>query len=127
MVKHKAIVALTALATATVTTAQQAAAPANVQAAPTSSSERICQMVVNPNVGATPYKLCLTKAEWDAKKLADSKDANRIVCHFEQDPQSRFRSNKICQPQSAWDEQRRVERESVEQIQRSVCVAGAGC
>jgi hypothetical protein len=26
-----------------------------------------------------------------------------------------------------WAEQRRLEREAVEKIQRSVCVAGAGC
>lgn len=127
MTKHKAMWAFATLMLASGTMAQQASRPEAPASAPAQPSEKTCQTVVNADVGATPYKLCLTKTEWDAKKLADSKDANRIVCRYQEDPQSRFRSNKICQPQSAWDEQRHLDREAVEQIQRNVCVAGSGC
>ena len=89
--------------------------------------QKVCQYVVSADVGAKPYQLCLTKAEWDAKKAEDAKDATRMVCRYEEVPGTRFRSAKVCQPKSAWDEARRLDREAVEQIQRSVCVAGAGC
>ena len=69
----------------------------------------------------------MTKAEWEAKKVADLKDANRIVCRYEQQPGTRFRSAKICMPASQWAEQRRLEREAIDHIQQSTCVYGAGC
>ena len=88
---------------------------------------QVCKTVVSAEPGAKPYKLCMSRAEWDAKKIADAKDANRIVCRYEEVPGSRFRSKKICQPASAWDEQRLRDRQAVDQIQRSTCVPGAGC
>jgi hypothetical protein len=109
--------------------AQQAAPPA----VPPSASEaatsepKVCKFVVEAARGAKPYQLCMTKAEWDAKKLADAKDATRIECRYEEMPGTRFRSAKVCMPASQWAEQRRLDREAVERIQSGVCVAGAGC
>ena len=105
--------------------AAQSEAPPVAKAPP--DEKKICQSVVSADIGAKPYQLCQTKAEWDAKKAEDAKDATRMVCRYEEMPGTRFRSAKICQPKSAWDEARRLDREAVEQIQRSVCVAGGGC
>lgn len=126
MSRSASILALAALAGGSVAFAQQPGVPAaSVQGS--SDSQKVCQYVVDAGQGKTPYKLCLTKDEWAAKKLADERDANRIVCHYEQDPATRFRSAKVCMPQSAWDEARRLDREAVEGVHRSVCVSGGGC
>lgn len=118
------------LACASVAAAQQPA-PAAKAAPPAQDVGSlfgiVCQYVVTAQVGAKPTKLCLTKAEWEAKKMADARDATRIVCKYDRLPGTRFRSAKVCLPATQWDENRRLEREAVESIQRSVCVAGAGC
>lgn len=88
---------------------------------------QVCKTVVSAELGAKPYKLCMTRAEWDAKKLADAKDPNRIVCHYEEVPGTRFRSAKLCMAQSEWHERRMRDRQEVERIQRSTCVRGGGC
>ncbi len=91
------------------------------------ATQAVCKHVVSAQAGATPFPMCLTKSEWAQREAKDMKDANRIVCRYQDVPGSRFRSKKICQPASAWAGHRRLEREQVEQIQRNVCVAGAGC
>ena len=88
---------------------------------------KVCKMVASDKPNTKPFELCMTKAEWDAKAIADARDANRIVCHYEDEPGTRLRSRKICQPASAWNEQRQSEREAVERIQAQTCVPGAGC
>jgi hypothetical protein len=77
----------------------------------------VCKTVVSAEPGAKPYQLCMTQAEWEAKKIADAKDANRIVCHYEEVPGQRFRSTKVCMPASEWDVQRMRERQEVERVQ----------
>ena len=62
-----------------------------------------------------------------ARKLAESKNVNRMVCRYQEQPGTRFRSYKICLPQSEWDNQRLRERQAIEQIQMRSCVPGAGC
>jgi hypothetical protein len=88
---------------------------------------RICRQVVDHQPGAKPYELCLTEAEWDAKKKADAKNPNRTVCRYQAAPGSRFKSYKVCMTAAEWENQRQLERQAIEQIQRNVCVPGAGC
>ena len=78
---------------------------------------QVCKTVVSAEPGAKPHKLCMTRAEWDAKKVADAKDANRIVCRYEEVPGTRFRSRKVCQPASEWDNQRQLQRQELERVQ----------
>ncbi|MFL6728940.1 MAG: hypothetical protein ACJ8E3_06645 [Sphingomicrobium sp.] len=87
----------------------------------------VCKKVVGNTPGSKPYDLCLTKAEWDAKKIADAKDANRIVCHYEEQPGTRFRSSKVCMTAAEWWNQRQMERQAVERAQAQSCVRGGGC
>ena len=88
---------------------------------------QVCKTVVSAEIGSKPFKLCLTAAEWKARKLAESKNVNRMVCRYQEQPGTRFRSYKICLPQSEWDNQRLRERQAIEQIQMRSCVPGAGC
>ncbi len=103
------------------------AAPQSPSAVGAANAPLACKFVVTAESGAKPFQMCLTKSEWAQREAKANRDANRIVCRYQEVPGSRFRSKKICQPASAWAEHRRLEREQVEQIQRSVCVAGAGC
>ncbi len=88
---------------------------------------KVCKHVVSAEKGAKPYELCLTKAEWEAKKRADAKNPNRMVCRYEEAPGTRFKSNKICMTAAEWENQRQLERQQIDHIQRSTCVGGAGC
>jgi hypothetical protein len=78
---------------------------------------QVCEMVVTAERNVKPYKLCMTRAEWQAKKIADAKDANRIICHYEEQMGTRFRSAKVCMPASEWDDIRRLQRQELEQVQ----------
>ena len=103
---------------------------AAVPAQPTSPApdrSKICKMVVSAERGAKPYELCMTREEWDAKKIADAKDANRLVCRYEEQSGTRFRSTKVCMTAAEWWNQRQRERQEVERIQMQTCVQGAGC
>ena len=88
---------------------------------------KVCKTVVGAELGAKPYQMCMTRAEWKAKKVADAKDANRTVCRYQENPSSRLRSYKVCRPASEWESQRLRDRQAVEQIQMRSCVPGAGC
>jgi hypothetical protein len=92
-----------------------------------SDPAKVCKMVATDKPNTKPFELCMTKAEWEAKAIADAKDANRIVCHYEEEPGTRLRSHKICQPASAWNARTAGDREQVEGIQMKTCVPGAGC
>lgn len=99
-----------------------AAAIAQSPAAPNSEDSKIiCKYVVaaGPSRDNKPYRMCMSKADWALKDQRDSKDANRIVCKYEQDPESKLSGRKICQPASEWAEQERLAREKVQQIQMS--------
>jgi hypothetical protein len=101
--------------------------PSDIAPTPQVVEPQICKSVVSAERGAKPYKLCMTRAEWEAKKIADAKDANRIVCHYDEQLGTRLRVSKVCMPASEWDAQRRADREAVERAQMQACVPGAGC
>lgn len=123
--------ALLLLVTSIAVSAALAASPSNAgtadaQAAPV-EQPKVCKMVASDQRNSKPYELCLSKAEWDTKAIADAKDANRIVCHYEDEPGTRLHSRKICMPASAWNARREGDRQEVENIQMKTCVPGAGC
>ena len=119
-------VALAGLVTLAAGAAALAAADQSTAVQP-SSPDRVCKMVASAEPNTRPFEMCQSKAEWDAKAIADAKDANRIVCHYEDEPGTRLRSRKICQPASAWNARTQGDREQVEGIQMKTCVPGAGC
>jgi hypothetical protein len=88
---------------------------------------KICKMVVNAEANAKPYSQCMTKAEWAARQLAEAKDPNRLICHYEEQPGTRFRTNKRCMTADEWDKQRLEDRQAIEKIQMQTCVPGGGC
>ena len=122
--KVLAVIGLTMIgaAGATVAWADQSTAT-QVQTDPS----KVCKMVASAEPNTKPFEMCLSKAEWDAKAIADAKDANRIVCHYEEEPGTRLRNRKICQPASAWNARTAGDREQVEGMQMKTCVPGAGC
>ena len=93
----------------------------------TDPGAKICQMVVSAERGAKPYQLCLNRSEWDAKKVADAKNANRMVCHYQERPGTKFRSAKVCMTAAEWQNEKIRNRQAVEQIQMRSCVPGGGC
>ena len=101
--------------------------PGPASPGPANEPPRICKKVVDNKPGSTPYELCMTKAEWDAKKIADAKDPNRMICHYEEKSGTRFRSAKVCMTAQQWWDARQADRQAVEQIQAQTCVPGAGC
>ena len=87
---------------------------------------QICKMVTD-NRATKPFQMCMTKAEWALKEIADAKDPNRIVCHYEEEPGTRLRGRKVCMTAVEWAAQRQGDREVTERIQMQTCVPGAGC
>lgn len=103
------------------------AAQSTTAAIRTDPGAKICQMVVSSERGAKPYKLCLNRSEWDARRIADAKNANRMVCHYQERPGTKFRSAKVCMTAAEWANERIRNRQAVEQIQMRSCVPGGGC
>lgn len=93
----------------------------------TPSPPVVCKYVVAAEEGAKPYRMCMTKAQWAAKKVADAKDPNRKVCRYEQASGTRFRSHKICMTAAEWENQRQLERQAIDNLQSKTCVHGGGC
>ena len=118
---------LTLIAIAAVACQSQALASSSTTQQPAAGTAKVCKTVVSAERGAKPYDLCLTQAEWDAKKIADAKDANRIVCRYESDSKTRFRSFKVCMTAAEWENARLADRQLLERIQMQTCVQGAGC
>ncbi|MBA3511494.1 hypothetical protein [Sphingomonas sp.] len=102
-------------------TAQQAADNS------TPGPSKICKHVVTAEPGSKPYQLCLTKAEWEAKEKADSRNANRTVCRYVEHSGSIFKSYKVCMTAAEWENKRQLDRQQLERIQQSTCVRGGGC
>ena len=119
--------ALVLFAIAALANESLAVAAAPTGAAPAPDPARICKMVVSAERGAKPYELCMSKAEWDAKKIADAKDATRMVCRYQEDIKTRFRSFKVCMTAAEWENNRLAERQAIERIQNGTCVPGGGC
>ena len=90
-------------------------------------SKVVCQYVLASEPTAEPYKLCQSNAQWAALEATYAKDANRMVCHYEDLPGTKVYGHKVCGPLSAWKDRQAEAREAVETIQRGVCVPGAGC
>ena len=124
MTSNVALLAAAGLAVAAASFASASPEPAT---APASDQQKICKTVVSAEPGTKPYQMCMTKAEWDAKKIADAKDPNRMVCHYEEQIGTRFRSNKVCMTAMEWENARQADRREVERIQMQTCVPGAGC
>jgi len=87
----------------------------------------VCKFVLASDPGALPYKLCQSKAQSAALEAQYAKDANRMVCHYEDMPGTKLGAHKICGPQSAWDARQQQAREMTEKIQMGTCVPYAGC
>jgi hypothetical protein len=108
------------------TSSQQMSNTSGSSPAP-SDQPKICKTVVGQERGSKPYEMCMTKAEWEAKKIADAKDPNRIVCHYEEESGTRFRSAKVCMTAAEWWNARQAERQNIERMQSQSCVPGGGC
>jgi hypothetical protein len=120
------------VATAVIALGVAAGAAAIAQSPPAPNSEDskiICKYVVaaGPSRDNKPYRMCMSKADWALKDQRDSKDANRIVCKYEQDPESKLQGKKICQPASEWAEQERLAREKIQEIQMRTCSSYQPC
>lgn len=77
----------------------------------------VCKSVLASDPGALPYQLCQSKAQWSALEAQYAKDANRMVCHYEDEPGTKLGAHKLCGPLSAWDARRQQAREATERIQ----------
>lgn len=61
----------------------------------------------------------------DQAKLA--KDPNERICQTERVLGSRLATRRVCATRAEWEENRRLDREAIDQSQRSPCVKRAGC
>jgi hypothetical protein len=77
----------------------------------------VCKFVLAADPGALPYKLCQSKAQWAALEAQYAKDANRMVCHYEDLPGTKLGAHKICGPLSSWEARQALAREETEKIQ----------
>jgi hypothetical protein len=93
----------------------------------TDDSQPVCKFVLAADPGALPYKLCQSKAQWAALDAQYAKDANRMVCHYEDFPGTKLGAHKVCGPLSSWEARQQQARELTEKIQMGVCVPNAGC
>ena len=80
-------------------------------------SKPVCKYVLATDPGAQPYKLCQTAAQWASLEASYAKDADRMVCHYEELPGTKIGAHKICGPLSVWEARRQQARESTEKIQ----------
>jgi len=109
--------------TAALAQQQPSSGVATIQSEPARNTEDakiICKYVVaaGPSRDNKPYQMCMSNADWAAKEARDSKDANRIVCKYQENPGSPYlKGYKICQPASEWSEQERLAREHIQIIQ----------
>lgn len=63
----------------------------------------------------------------DAETASKKRDPNQMVCENQEVLGSRLAVKKICMTRSQWAEQRRVDRETVQQSQVSGCGRKVGC
>ena len=88
------------------------------QSEPSQAADPIrCEYVVTADPGAKPTRMCLPQSQWAAKKKQDAADATHIVCHYEEEPGTRFASRKICMSAAQWDDRKLQDRQDVERIQ----------
>lgn len=88
------------------------------QSEPSQGTEPIkCEYVVSAEPGSKPTRMCLPQSQWAAKKKQDAADPTRIVCHYEEEPGTRFASRKICMSAAQWDDRKLQDRQDIERIQ----------
>jgi hypothetical protein len=87
----------------------------------------VCKYVVAAGRDDKPYQLCQSKAKWAAKAAADAKDANHMVCRYQQETASRIKVGKRCQTADQWAEEERETRQHVEEIQARSCQGQGPC
>ena len=126
MSKRGYMILLASLSCAGVAVGHSSAGPAPA-AVDDANSQLVCKMVVTAERGSKPFKMCMTKAEWAAKAIADAKDPNRLICQYEEVPGTRVRNRKVCLTAAVWEQRRLDDRQAIEKIQSQVCVAGGGC
>jgi hypothetical protein len=56
-----------------------------------------------------------------------AKDPNEKICEKQSIVGSRLATRRVCATRAEWAEKRRLDREAIDQGQRSPCVKGAGC
>jgi len=54
----------------------------------------------------------------DGQKPAKQADPNRVICEKVQETGSRLNSKKVCMTAQQWDEQRRRDRENLQDVQQ---------
>jgi hypothetical protein len=60
-----------------------------------------------------------------ASATAKSKDPNRIICEKQEELGTRLGGKKVCKTAAEWDEERRLQRENLEGVQRQATSTGA--
>lgn len=121
------LAAFTITTFAAVSAGSIALAPAASAPAGQEGSKVVCKYVLASDPRALPYKLCQTNAQWAALEATYAKDADRMVCHYEDIPGTKTSGHKVCGPLSAWTDRQMQAREMTEKIQMGTCVPGAGC
>lgn len=63
----------------------------------------------------------------DASAKKKLRDPNQMVCKTEETLGSRLQSRKVCRTRAQWEEQRQVDRQTVERSQINPCQRQGGC
>jgi hypothetical protein len=114
MLRLAALATVVSFATATAFVALPAAGAATSSQA---DPKPVCKYVLASDPGALPYQLCQSKAQWATLEAQYAKDANRMVCHYEDEPGTKLGYHKLCGPLSAWEARRAQAREATERVQ----------
>jgi hypothetical protein len=60
-------------------------------------------------------------------KAEPIKDPNEKICEKQSVLGSRLATRRVCATRAEWAEQRRLDKEAIDQGQRSACLPSAGC
>jgi len=60
-------------------------------------------------------------------KPKDPKDPNEKICEKQSVLGSRLATRRVCATRAEWEEKRRLDKEAIDQGQRSACLPSAGC
>lgn len=61
------------------------------------------------------------------KDLKDPRDPNEKICEKQTVLGSRLTKRRVCATRAEWEEMRRLDKEAIDQAQRSACLPSAGC
>ena len=125
----KLILSTAAILSASMASAAEAgqAPEAAVQSA--TADDTVCKYVVAAGRARDnkPYQLCQSKEAWAAKAAADAKNANRMICRYEEVTASRLRVGKQCQTADKWAQDELEARQHVQEIQARTCQGQGPC